>query len=394
MRVLVVSLCFFRVPPQKGGGVDYHTYKLVNALAELGCKIHYIVDVADEAMFHENVVLHQAGCSLLPLHVGFLGWVRNHFVANMFAFKSTLSALIRESFDFDVIHNHGNLSNLLTSMFKKRIPSVYTVHNPTPWLCAYPSSFERLFRVSAHKVVEEPSWRRVNRIIALNKATKSEIMRWGIPSEKIAVIYNGVDTNVFSPRLSSTNDLEKKYKIKNSYCLFVGQLTPRKGVDYMLRALAHVNINCVIVGDGHERGRLMSLAKSLRISNRVSFTGAVPFEVLRRLYADASFFVFPSAAEGMPLTILEAMSSGLPVIATNIPGTDEVVTENHNGFLVPPCDVEALRSRIQVLTDDCKSCKKMGDNARSFVMNNFSWRSTAEKTIEVYRKTLETGDTC
>jgi len=96
----------------------------------------------------------------------------------------------------------------------------------------------------------------------------------------------------------------------------------------------------------------------------------------------------------MPLTILEAMSSGLPVIATKIPGTDEVVTENYNGFLVPPRNVEALRSRIQVLTDDCKSCKKMGDNARRFVMSNFSWRSTAEKTFEVYRKTLETGDTC
>jgi len=137
----------------------------------------------------------------------------------------------------------------------------------------------------------------------------------------------------------------------------------------------------------------MLLAKSLRISNKVLFTGAVPFEDLRGLYAGASFFVFPSAAEGMPLTILEAMSSGLPVIATNIPGTDEVVIENYNGFLVPPRDVEALRSRIQVLTDDGKSCKKMGENARRFVMSKFSWRSTAEKTVEVYQKTLEIGDT-
>jgi len=96
---------------------------------------------------------------------------------------------------------------------------------------------------------------------------------------------------------------------------------------------------------------------------------------------------------GVTLTILEAMSSGLPVIATNIPGTEEVVIENYNGFLVPPRDVEALRSRIQILTDDCKSCKKMEENARRFVVRNFSWRSTAEKTIEVYQKTLETGDT-
>lgn len=394
MRVLLVSLCFFKVPPRKGGGVDYHTYKLANALAELGCEVHYIVDVADGAIFHKNVILYQARCVSLPLRVGFPGWVRNHFVANMFAFKSVLSTLIRESFDFDVIHNHGNLSNLLTSMFRKNIPLVYTVHNPTPWLCVYQSSCERLFRISAHKVVEEPGWRRANRIIALNKAIKSEIKRWGIPAGKIAVVYNGVDTSVFSPSLSSGNDVEEKYAIKNPYCLFVGQLMRRKGVAYLLKALANVNINCVIVGDGHERKSLMLLAKSLGIANKVLFTGAVPFEDLRGLYAGASFFVFPSAAEGMPLTILEAMASGLPVIATNIPGTDEIVTENYNGFLVPPRDVEALRSRIQVLTDDCKSCKKMGDNARRFVVNNFSWRSTAEKTIEVYQKTLETGDTC
>ncbi len=393
MRVLLVSLCFFKVPPRKGGGVDYHTYKLANALAELGCEVHYIVDVADGAIFHKNVILYQTGCPSLPLRVGFLGWVRNHFVANMFAFKTALSALIREPFDFDVIHIHGNLSNLLISMFKKSIPIVYTVHNPTPWLCVYPSSCERLFRILAHKVVEEPSWRRANRIIALSKAIKSGITRWGIPAEKIAVIYNGVDTSIFSPGLTSRNNAEEKYNIKNPYCLFVGQLTRRKGVNYLLKALAHVNINCVIVGDGHERKSLMLLAKSLRISNKVLFTGAVPFEELRGLYAGASFFVFPSAAEGMPLTILEAMSSDLPVIATNIPGTDEVVIENYNGFLVPPRDVEALRSRIQVLTDDGKSCKKMGENARRFVMSKFSWRSTAEKTIEVYQKTLETGDT-
>ncbi len=393
MRVLLASLCFFRVPPGKGGGVDYHTYKLANALAELGCEVHYIVDVTGGAALHKNVVLHQAKCPPLPLRVSFLSWVRNHFVANVCAFKSALSALIRESFDFDIIHGHGNLSNLLISLFKKNIPLVYTVHNPTPWLCIYPSSCERLIRVSSHKVVEEPSWRRTNCIIALSKAIKSGIMRWGIPAEKIAVIYNGVDTSVFSPSLSSRNDVQEKYGIKNPYCLFVGQLTRRKGVNYLLEALAHVNINCVIVGDGHELKSLMLLAKSLGISNKVSFTGAVPFENLRELYAGASFFVFPSVAEGMPLTILEAMSSRLPVIATNIPGTDEVVKENYNGFLVPPRDVEALRSRIQVLTDDCKFCKKVGDNARRFVIRNFSWRSTAEKTVEVYQRTLETGDT-
>ncbi|MFX1537033.1 MAG: glycosyltransferase family 4 protein [Promethearchaeota archaeon] len=393
MRVLLVSLCFFKVPPRKGGGVDYHTYKLANALAELGCKVHYIVDVADGAIFHKNVVLRQAECPSLPLRVSFLSWIRNHFVANMFAFKSALSALIHESSDFDIIHAHGNLSNLLISLFKKNIPLVYTVHNPPPWLCAYPSSSERLIRIAAHKVVDEPCWRRANRIIALSKALKSGIMNWGIPAEQIDVIHNGADVDVFTPGLSYRNEVQKKFRLKNPYCLFVGQLTRRKGVNYLLRALVHSNINCVIVGEGHERKNLMLLAKGLGISNKVLFTGAVSFEDLRRLYAGASFFVFPSVAEGMPLTILEAMSSGLPVIATNIPGTDEVVRENYNGFLVPPRDVEALRSRIQVLTDNREFCKKMGDNARRLVMREFSWRSTAEKTVEVYQKMLDTGDT-
>ena len=225
---------------------------------------------------------------------------------------------------------------------------------------------------------------RANCIIALSKAIKGEIMRWGIPAEKIVVIYNGVDTSVFSPGLPSKNDSQEKYGIKNPYCLFVGQLTRRKGVDYLLKALAHVNINCVIVGDGHERRSLMLLAKSLGISNKVSFTGAVPFEDLRGLYAGASFFVLPSVAEGMPLTILEAMSSGLPVIATSIPGMDEVISEGHNGFLVMSDDVKALHSKMQVLAEDAALRKKMGMNARRLVEKKFSWRCVARKKQLMY----------
>lgn len=391
MKILLVSLCFFKVPPEKGGGVDNHTFNLANALAELAHEVHYVADVNNGTAFHENVVLHPTKGPPLPLRTNFLGWVRNHFIANLFAFKSALSALVHDSFDFDVIHCHGNLLSMLTTFFKKEAPLVYTVHNPTPWMCYYDSAFERLIRVSACKAVEEPAWRRANHIIAPSKTIKNEIRRRGIPAKKITVIHNGVDASIFDPNASSSDSMEEKYGVKSPYCLFVGQLMRRKGVIYLLRALVDVDVNCVIVGDGPERSSLMLAAKNLGISNRVTFTGAIPLEDLRELYAGASFFVFPSLADvGVTLTILEALSSGLPVIATDIPGTGEVVIDGYNGFLIPPRQgVEALRSKIQLLVENTELCKRMRMKARRTVERKFSWRSVAEKTITVYESAME-----
>ena len=105
------------------------------------------------------------------------------------------------------------------------------------------------------------------------------------------------------------------------YCLFVGQLTPRKGPDILLRALADTDeICCVFVGDGPMKANLEALAKKLGVQERVAFLGALPPEQLGRIYAEADLLVLPSLSEGAPLVVLEAMACGTPVVTTRVSG--------------------------------------------------------------------------
>jgi glycosyltransferase involved in cell wall biosynthesis len=279
------------------------------------------------------------------------------------------------------------LSSLLLLNFRKGVPLIYTMHDPTPYMCSYPSWQEHAIRQASFKCVDLSLWHRADHIVVVSNALKKELVRWGVSPQKISVIFSGVDTEFLkrnddcvSPRVKA------KYGIKGRYCLFVGRLTLRKGINYLLRALVETNITCVIVGEGPQRDDLILLANRLGIKGKVIFTGYVPKSDLKEVYAGASFFVFPSLADvGVTLTILEALSTGLPVIATDIPGTGEIVRDGYNGFLIPPRrDVEALRSKIQLLVDNTELCKKMGMEARRTVGRKFSWHSVAEKTITVY----------
>ena len=385
MKILMVNRGIFPVPSDEGCGAEQHTFFLTNALAELGHEVHYVTDVTENARFHKNVIIYKPRTPALKQKANFYGYALSHFVGNTFAFKEAFSILIQKGFDFDVIHCHGALSSLYISMIRNKVPLLFTVHDPTPYLCHYENSFERLIRKAHCRLIDMNNWRRANRIVAVSKAIRNELVRWGIPPEKIITIYNGVNTDFFRPAALTKNALNK-YAIKNPYCLFVGRLTRRKGVHYLLQALVKTDVNCVIVGDGPERDNLMALAKKKGILSRVMFTGFIPVKDLQTLYAGAEFFVLPSTAEGVALTILEAMSSGLPVITADIPGASEVVLDGYNGFLVAPRDVKALSSKIQVLAKERETCKNMRNNARQLVIKNFSWRSIAEKIVEVYQK--------
>lgn len=388
MKILMVNRGIFPVPSDEGCGAEQHSFFLTNALAELGHEVHYVTNVSENARFRKNVIIHKLGIPALKQKANFSGYALSHFVGNTFAFKEAAYVLFQEGFDFDVIHCHGALSSLPISMIRNKVPLLFTIHDPTPYLCHYENSFERLIRKTHCRLIDMSIWRRANRIITVSKAIRNELVRWRISPEKIITIYNGVNTDFFRPAALTKNALDK-YAIKNPYCLFVGRLTRRKGVHYLLKALVKTDVNCVIVGDGPERSDLISLAKKQGILNRVTFTGFIPVENLQKLYAGTEFFVFPSTADvGVTLTILEAMSSGLPAITADIPGASEVVLDGYNGFLVAPRDVEALTSKIQVLAKERETCKNMGNNARQFIVKNFSWRSIAEKTVEAYQKTI------
>lgn len=180
----------------------------------------------------------------------------------------------------------------------------------------------------------------------------------GAPANKVTVIYNAVDETMFTPKLKALCRQELGLPRDAKIILFVGNLIPRKGVEYLIRALPIIltkipNALLVVVGDGSQRGELEQLVDELDLRSNVIFTGRIPTERLCLYYGAADVFVLPSLHEGHPMVLLEAMASGLPVIATKVSGSIETVVHGVNGYLVEPRDIYQLAEAvIKVLTDE------------------------------------------
>ena len=136
------------------------------------------------------------------------------------------------------------------------------------------------------------------------------------------------------------------------YCLFVGSLVARKGPDILLHALSKVRLPCVFVGDGPMRASLERLAARLGIADRVVFTGALEYHDVQAHYTGAEALVLPSVSEGVPLVAIEALSAGVPVIASNLQGIASVVHDRKNGLLVQSGDIPSLARALSVLEHD------------------------------------------
>lgn len=391
MKILLVSRGVFPVPVKSGAGAEAHMYNLANALGSLGHEVHYVTNVSPlkENAFDRNVIVHEIRSAKVLANKSFYAWAFCHVSGNVRAFQQALRTLRKENYSFDVIHSHGNLASVLLSQWEKTVPLVYTVHDTPPYSCSYGSLTETIIHHASFQSVDLNAWRKADQLVSVSRNLKKEIMKKGIPSEKINVVYSGVDDEFLrgKSQKKSLDVLREKYGIMDHYCLFVGRLAHRKGLEYFLYALERANdVKCVIAGDGPQKGSLLSLTSTLGLQDQVVFVGFVPQDDLRHFYAGADFLVLPSLAEGLPLVILEALASGTPVIASNVAGIPEIVSDGYNGLLVPPKDTEALSEAMQKLASNPELRNEMGKNARRTVDERFSWRSIAEEVLKVYGK--------
>jgi glycosyltransferase involved in cell wall biosynthesis len=215
------------------------------------------------------------------------------------------------------------------------------------------------------------------------------------PPARTAVIYGGVDPDRFEPR----GDEQREG------VLFVGRLTPHKGVDRLLAALPHGAPLAVAGSEGHdprppERDYPATLRR-LAAGRDVRFITPAPDAALPVLYRRARVFVLPSVhrtlygravrvSELLGLTLLEAMASGTPVVASRLGGIPEIVEDGVTGYLVPPGDVDALRDRLAHLLDRPRLAAAMGAAARERVLAGFTWQACAERCLAGYADAADT----
>lgn len=215
-------------------------------------------------------------------------------------------------------------------------------------------------------------WKNASSVVANSKGLQALAHAFDSRFE-IPIIPNGVDLNLYS----STERNERSPVI-----LSVGRLVYQKGIDLGIQALAglkHLDWQWHIVGDGPEMEALQALVNHHGLSDRVTFDGWQSREQLIQCYKQSNLFLFPSRHEGMPNAVLEAMASGLPVIASRIAGNEELVVQEKTGFLVESENINSLQVALRELLENPSLRTSMGAASRRRVEEFYSWENTARQ---------------
>jgi glycosyltransferase involved in cell wall biosynthesis len=230
-----------------------------------------------------------------------------------------------------------------------------------------------------------------DRIVTLSPSLRADLIGMRIaPAWKVEVIPLGMDLSRFASVERSGGYLRRALGIENSDPIIgtVGRMVAIKNQAMFLRAARSVvnsgfTANFVLVGDGELRGSLEAQARSLDLAERVFFLGWR--EEMDRIYGDLDLFAITSNNEGTPLSLIEAMAAGLPVVATAVGGVPDVLTDQQNGYLVPAGDDAALAEAwIRILIDPARS-RQMGEQARQDAVHRFALERMLEATSDLYR---------
>lgn len=280
----------------------------------------------------------------------------------------------------EIIHGESHLFlttvQAVKAAKKLGVPSVVTVHG----VIAKRSVAVNLAQYVYLRTLGLWLFKNADEIICLTKSDAQEIVRFGCPSEKIKVIPNAVDTNRFRPGKERQENL----------VVWVGRFVPEKGLRYLIKAAKTVvkdfkDVEFTLVGYGPLKANTIKLAFDYGLLNgTVHFTGPFDRNQVADILGKASITVLPSLKEGLPLSLLEAMACGKPVIGSDISGISDVIIHGQNGLLVPPGNPEALANAILTLLNDESLRRRLGHNARQLIVEKYSWNIITNKIEKVY----------
>ena len=344
------------------GGAQVH---LVDLLSSLPAGYRAVVATGESGFLTEAAENLGIPVRLLPSLVQPISpW------ADLKALKALL-ALIRIE-DPDLVHAHTSKAGLLGRLaaFLTRTPSIFTAHtwsftDGVPWKqrsVAVP--LERLAAAVSAKVISVS-------MANIDMALRRSVVR----RNRLVCIWNGV------PDVSCRADLRSSKQVR---IVMVARFAPQKDHAILIQAMRELRGDwcAVLAGDGPTRDSIEMAVHKWGLQDRVAFTGErsdVP-----ELLATGDIFVLPSKWEGLPLSILEAMRAGLPVVATMTGGTPEAVTDGVTGYLTPPGSVTIFRERLQELVSSEALRRRMGLAARKRYEQDFRIETMVQKTIAVY----------
>lgn len=314
------------------------------------------------------VATHRPGSHWTKIAAALSGWTR--------------VALRLATLDSPLVHVH--LSSR-ASFWRKSVVCLLALLARRPYLLhAHGSEFAEFYEECS------PFGRRIVRavlaraalVMALSETWRATLAQIS-PRARIEVLTNAVPL----PALEDRRRLEGCPPT----LLFFGEIAPHKGVFELARAFAGITgtfpkLKLVYAGTGRAMEEVRRLPAKLRLEDRIECTGWLESQRKRAVLARATIFVLPSYVEGMPMALLEAMSWGLPVIATSVGGVPEVITHEANGLLVAPGDVAALADAISRLMGDSALRERLGSAARETIATRFSLDTAFGRLLEIYRR--------
>ncbi|HET6568440.1 MAG TPA: glycosyltransferase family 4 protein [Rhodothermales bacterium] len=257
--------------------------------------------------------------------------------------------------------------------------------------------FSRAPAVQAYNQTRKWVLGHIDAFTPVSSFTGRLLQNLGVPSEKVRVVTNGTDPDLFRPMddraVRERLGLEGKFVI-----LTVSRLIARKGGDTVIQALPEIvadvpNVTFVIIGEGPFMCELERQAQALRVEDYVLFLGRIPHEQLPIYYNTSDVFVLPSReeppeVEGLPISFLEAEACGKPVIGARSGGIPDAVLEGETGLLVPPDDPQALGEAVLRLAHDPEYARRLGRQGREYVLRRGNWEYAGSSIFEVLQRAL------
>ncbi len=293
----------------------------------------------------------------------------------------------------EIIHAHGHpyLTSLIAGELAKRYgkPFVLTQHNT---FIEYNNLFENVEKVNDLAVGKE-TLKKADKIVAVSSASRDYVLSLGAKPSKITVLHNGVDLERFRPMLGKQVEMRRKLGIPKDAVVFltVRRLVYKNGIDTLIdtaniAAKKNPKVVFLAVGKGPDMASVQQRVKQLGLENNFRLTGFVSDEDLPLYYNAADFFALPSkSGEGLPLVALEAMACGLPVVATNVGGIGEVLTEKF-GKLVPPNEPELFAKAVLELAEGDWTKRRF--ELRAVMEEKFSWDRNVESLMRIYEELI------
>lgn len=311
------------------------------------------------------------------------------------AYSMRIAKLLRSRRgDFDIIHDDQCMGPGILKLHRRGWPLLETLHHPitvdrsialdhadTPFKRFTTRRWFGFLRMQVRVVKQLPA------VLTVSHNSKADIHdQMGVPLERLTVVPVGVDHEIFRPY----GDVVKK---KGRLMVTSSSDVPMKGLVPLLEAIAKLrverDIDLIVIGQPRPKGRVALALERLELSDIVTTISGVSDEELARLYGEAEVAIVPSLYEGFSLPAIEAMSCGLPVVATTGGALPEVVGANgETGLLVEPNNPEALVEAIRRLLDDPALRERLGKNGRQRVMERFTWQVTAKGTAACYEAIL------